>query len=261
MHHTDGFVGVRFNPGLWPPAPKGSDSTIACGEGAGGGQQRQHLSVAAEAARRVAAESPESPVAEATGVSGAGMTFNSEIGAEAQPAGLLGSIDEFGNLRRTTPAAAAMAAAAAATGDGVPTYSAGRIQGSSSTLTLAMQSMSYANLATAGVGMGGCGNGQAPASMLTKINKGISFHERHDYSQPGPLVQPTQQNPNESMFDEVGQALFKRAGELGMPVGFMCFKGFDLHATDIIALIKTYPETVRTSSSRSVRRSGSQCSS
>ena len=93
--------------------------------------------------------------------------------------------------------------------------------------------------------------------MLTKT-KGNTFHERHDYSQPKPTVHPTKPNPNESMFDAVGRALFAKAGELNMPVGFMCFQGFDMHADDIEALVKTYPETVSQSVRPSVRPSVSQ---
>ena len=41
-----------------------------------------------------------------------------------------------------------------------------------------------------------------------------------------------------------GLAVYKRCGELGIPVGIMCFKGLDLHYGDIIALLQSSPNTV-----------------
>ena len=161
----------------------------------------------------------------------------------------IGGLDEFGMP--------AHGAAGGGGGGGVegwgagrrrgPVYAAGRLQGGSSTLTMGMQAASYSNHLAA----------QAGGGMLTKT-KGNTFHERHDYSQPKPTVHPTKPNPNESMFDAVGRALFAKAGELNMPVGFMCFQGFDMHADDIEALVKTYPETVSQSVRPSVRPSVSQ---
>ena len=43
---------------------------------------------------------------------------------------------------------------------------------------------------------------------------------------------------------EVGKALYKRAGELGMPVGVMCFKGLAPFADDLQSLCKDFPATV-----------------
>jgi predicted TIM-barrel fold metal-dependent hydrolase len=37
--------------------------------------------------------------------------------------------------------------------------------------------------------------------------------------------------------------LFRQAGELGMPVGFMCFKGLHRHVDDIVALMTAAPRT------------------
>ena len=39
-------------------------------------------------------------------------------------------------------------------------------------------------------------------------------------------------------------ALFRQAGKLGMPVGFMCFKGLNKHLEDIVVLMEASPETV-----------------
>lgn len=43
---------------------------------------------------------------------------------------------------------------------------------------------------------------------------------------------------------EVGRALYKRAGELGMCVGVMCFKGLAPFVDDLSLLCKEYPKTV-----------------
>jgi len=40
-----------------------------------------------------------------------------------------------------------------------------------------------------------------------------------------------------------GLAVYKRCGELGMPVGVMCFQGLQLHYEDICQLIERAPET------------------
>lgn len=45
------------------------------------------------------------------------------------------------------------------------------------------------------------------------------------------------------MQDETGLALYLKAGELGMPVGVMCFKGFGLHVKEIEALLQSSPQT------------------
>ena len=46
------------------------------------------------------------------------------------------------------------------------------------------------------------------------------------------------------MSGEVGRALYRKAGELGVPVGHMCFKGLMLHLADIEALLADSPATV-----------------
>ncbi|GAX10813.1 hypothetical protein FisN_1Hh355 [Fistulifera solaris] len=45
------------------------------------------------------------------------------------------------------------------------------------------------------------------------------------------------------MSQGVGLALYKRCGELKMPVGIMCFQGLDLHFDDILALLAASSET------------------
>ncbi|CAN1152597.1 4-sulfomuconolactone hydrolase [Linum perenne] len=47
----------------------------------------------------------------------------------------------------------------------------------------------------------------------------------------------------EKMTNEVGKLLFRRAGELGVPVGFMCFKGLNLHILEIEQLCTEFPST------------------
>ncbi|XP_039040060.1 4-sulfomuconolactone hydrolase-like isoform X2 [Hibiscus syriacus] len=45
------------------------------------------------------------------------------------------------------------------------------------------------------------------------------------------------------MTNEVGKAMFSRAGELGVPVGFMCMKGLNLHISEITELCTEFPST------------------
>ncbi|KAF8408449.1 hypothetical protein HHK36_007602 [Tetracentron sinense] len=46
------------------------------------------------------------------------------------------------------------------------------------------------------------------------------------------------------MTNEIGKAMFSKAGELGVPVGFMCMKGLDLHTSEIEELCTNFPSTV-----------------
>eukprot|EP00250_Pteridium_aquilinum_P024885 c2975_g1_i1 orf=457-1545(-) len=48
---------------------------------------------------------------------------------------------------------------------------------------------------------------------------------------------------NQKMTNDVGKALFVKAGQLGIPVGFMCFKGILLHIEDIEQLCSEFPAT------------------
>jgi predicted TIM-barrel fold metal-dependent hydrolase len=45
------------------------------------------------------------------------------------------------------------------------------------------------------------------------------------------------------MSQGAGLAVYKRCGELHMPVGVMCFQGLQLHYDDILALVKASPDT------------------
>ncbi|CAF2095406.1 unnamed protein product [Brassica napus] len=47
----------------------------------------------------------------------------------------------------------------------------------------------------------------------------------------------------QKMTNDVGKAMFSKAGELGVPVGFMCMKGLDLHIAEIEELCTEFPNT------------------
>ncbi|KAH7670220.1 4-sulfomuconolactone hydrolase protein [Dioscorea alata] len=49
---------------------------------------------------------------------------------------------------------------------------------------------------------------------------------------------------NQKMSNEIGKAMFSKAGELGVPVKIMCMKGLDLHIADIEELCTSFPSTV-----------------
>ncbi|XP_064969358.1 uncharacterized protein LOC135615156 [Musa acuminata AAA Group] len=48
----------------------------------------------------------------------------------------------------------------------------------------------------------------------------------------------------QKMTNEIGKAMFYRAGELGVPVGIMCMKGLSLHISEIEELCENYPSTI-----------------
>lgn len=53
--------------------------------------------------------------------------------------------------------------------------------------------------------------------------------------------------PKESeqrMADETGKELFRKAGELGLVVGFMPFQGLSKHVEEVLALLESSPETL-----------------
>lgn len=48
----------------------------------------------------------------------------------------------------------------------------------------------------------------------------------------------------QQMTNEIGKAMFSKAGELGVPVGFMCMKGLNLHISEIENLCTEFPKTL-----------------
>ncbi|XP_031490305.1 uncharacterized protein LOC116257568 [Nymphaea colorata] len=48
---------------------------------------------------------------------------------------------------------------------------------------------------------------------------------------------------NQKMTNEIGKSLFRKAGDLGVPVGIMCFKGLHLHLSEIEELCTEFPST------------------
>ncbi|KAL8255156.1 hypothetical protein R6Q59_033377 [Mikania micrantha] len=48
----------------------------------------------------------------------------------------------------------------------------------------------------------------------------------------------------QQMTNEIGKAMFSKAGDLGVPVGFMCMKGLNLHIAEIKKLCSDFPKTV-----------------
>ncbi|KAM7464771.1 hypothetical protein LguiA_032892 [Lonicera macranthoides] len=48
----------------------------------------------------------------------------------------------------------------------------------------------------------------------------------------------------QKMTNEIGKAMFSKAGELGVPVGFMCMKGLSLHLSEVEKLCTEFPSTV-----------------
>ncbi|WOL11447.1 hypothetical protein Cni_G20209 [Canna indica] len=49
---------------------------------------------------------------------------------------------------------------------------------------------------------------------------------------------------DQKMSNEIGRALFSKAGELGVPVGIMCMKGLSLHISEIEELCENYTSTI-----------------
>ncbi|CAM9251840.1 unnamed protein product [Choristocarpus tenellus] len=58
-----------------------------------------------------------------------------------------------------------------------------------------------------------------------------------------PYLWPVGQWGGRGMADPVGMAMFRKAGELGMPVGVMCFKGLGMHLVELKALLDECPQT------------------
>ncbi|KAF7838954.1 4-sulfomuconolactone hydrolase isoform A [Senna tora] len=55
---------------------------------------------------------------------------------------------------------------------------------------------------------------------------------------------PTLWPSGEKMTNEIGKALFSKAGELKVPVGFLCMKGLDPYISEIEQLCTEFPSTV-----------------
>ena len=58
-----------------------------------------------------------------------------------------------------------------------------------------------------------------------------------------PYLWPKTNDGWEPMSEGAGLAVYKRCGELHMPVGVMCFQGLQLHYDDIVALLEASPKT------------------
>jgi len=58
-----------------------------------------------------------------------------------------------------------------------------------------------------------------------------------------PYLWPSKDDGWEYMSEGAGLAVYKRCGELHMPVGVMCFKGLQLHLDDVTRLLEKSPET------------------
>lgn len=54
----------------------------------------------------------------------------------------------------------------------------------------------------------------------------------------------TEEGGWEPMSQGAGLAVYQECGELGIPVGVMCFQGLELHYADILTLLETSPKTV-----------------
>ncbi|XP_077229310.1 catalytic/ hydrolase [Tasmannia lanceolata] len=77
----------------------------------------------------------------------------------------------------------------------------------------------------------GTGVGQLERLVLKDGYRAVRFN---------PYLWPSGQR----MTNEIGKALFSKAGELGLPVGFMCMKGLNLHISEIEELCAEFPSTV-----------------
>ena len=59
-----------------------------------------------------------------------------------------------------------------------------------------------------------------------------------------PKLEEEQESSWALMSQGAGLAVYKRCGELHMPVGVMCFQGLQLHYDDILGLLKASPDTI-----------------
>ncbi|KAG6422434.1 hypothetical protein SASPL_119006 [Salvia splendens] len=77
-------------------------------------------------------------------------------------------------------------------------------------------------------------------SVKSYSHSSMSFQDGYRAVRFNPYLWPSGQ----LMTNEVGKAMFAKAGELGAPVGFMCMKGLDLHLSEIEELCTEFPSTV-----------------
>ncbi|CAK9144349.1 unnamed protein product [Ilex paraguariensis] len=77
----------------------------------------------------------------------------------------------------------------------------------------------------------GSGVGQLERLILKDGYRAVRFN---------PYLWPS----GEQMTNEIGKAMFSKAGELRVPVGFMCMTGLNLHLSEIEKLCTEFPSTV-----------------
>uniref|UniRef100_A0A7S2CKL7 Amidohydrolase-related domain-containing protein n=2 Tax=Octactis speculum TaxID=3111310 RepID=A0A7S2CKL7_9STRA len=80
-----------------------------------------------------------------------------------------------------------------------------------------------------------------PTLAITKANNNLKARQEEGFV--GVRFNPSLWPEGETMSNKVGSSMFKKAGNLGMPVGIMCFKGLDPHLADIEALLSEHPKT------------------
>lgn len=76
----------------------------------------------------------------------------------------------------------------------------------------------------------GSGIGELESLVMKEGYRAVRFN---------PYLWPSGQQ----MTNEIGKAMFAKSGELGIPVGFMCFKGLLPHLADIEQLCTQFPTT------------------
>ncbi|XP_002968753.2 uncharacterized protein LOC9650966 [Selaginella moellendorffii] len=86
----------------------------------------------------------------------------------------------------------------------------------------------------------GCclGNPEQDGRGLAELERLVE-HDGYRAVRFNPYLWPS----GEKMTNEVGKRMFAKAGQLGIPVGFMCFKGLSLHIEEIETLCSLYPST------------------
>lgn len=86
--------------------------------------------------------------------------------------------------------------------------------------------------------------GMALMNPTLSISEGSSYiNERKKEGFVSIRFNPYLWPEGELMSDERGASFYATAGDLKLPVAFMCFQGLPLHYTDIVTLLKAYPST------------------